>query len=77
MDARNHKWRHVVVGSWKGKKNGHIVNVYISVEQLPTDAKEAGLLCIGGPVKYQIKPDVGGDINNAWLGEHVVPHILL
>jgi hypothetical protein len=28
-------------GRWKGKKNGHIVNVYISVEQLPTDGKVA------------------------------------
>jgi hypothetical protein len=36
-------------GRWKGEKNGRIVNRYISVEQLTTDAKVAGILCVGGP----------------------------
>jgi hypothetical protein len=31
------------------------VNRYISVEQLTTDARVAGLLCVGGPVKYSEK----------------------
>jgi len=60
-------------GRWKGKKNGHVVNVYISVQQLPTDAKVASILCVGGPIKYQLKSDAG--IGMEFLGEHVVPNI--
>jgi hypothetical protein len=44
-------------GRWKGHKNGRIVNRYISVEQLPTDAKVAGILAVGGPVAYKVKAD--------------------
>jgi hypothetical protein len=35
-----------IQGHWKGSKNGRIVNRYISVEQLTTDAKVAGILCV-------------------------------
>ena len=33
------------------------MNRYINVEQLPTDGRVASVLCVGGPVKYKLKPD--------------------
>lgn len=60
-------------GRWKGKKNGRVVNRYISVEQLPTDAKLAGLLAVGGPVKYKLKPD--SHVTAEFMSEVVVPAI--
>ena len=60
-------------GRWKGKKNGRIVNKYISVEQLPTDAKVAAVLCVGGPVKYKLKP--GSNVTTLFLTETVAPGI--
>jgi hypothetical protein len=40
------------------KKNGSVVNRYISaVEQLPTDAKLAGVLAVGGAIRYKLKDD--------------------
>ena len=60
-------------GRWKGKKNGRIVNRYISVEQLPTDAKVAGVLCVGGAVKYSVK--AGSHVTQRFLREVVCPGI--
>jgi hypothetical protein len=60
-------------GRWKGHKNGRIVNRYISVEQLTTDARVAGLLCVGGPVKYTEKH--GSHVTTDFLLEIVAPHI--
>jgi hypothetical protein len=34
-----------------------VVNRYISVEQLTIDAKLAGVLAIGGPIRYKLKDD--------------------
>jgi hypothetical protein len=34
-----------------------VVNRYISVEQLTTDAKLAGVLAVGGPIRYKLKDD--------------------
>jgi hypothetical protein len=60
-------------GHWKGSKNGRIVNRYISVEQLTTDTKVAGILCIGGPVKYVAK--TGSNVTRAFLVDMVCPRI--
>ena len=62
-----------VRGRWKGSRNGAIVNRYISVDQLPTDAKLAGILAVGGPVKYRVKAD--SHVTDAFLSEVVVPAI--
>jgi hypothetical protein len=51
-----------VRGAWKGGmeggKNKRVVNRYISVEQLATDAKFAGILVVGGPIRYKLKDDI-------------------
>jgi hypothetical protein len=60
-----------VRGRWKGGKNGRTVNRYISVEQLPTDGRVAGILAVGGPVKYKLKAD--SHVTDAWLLDNVVP----
>jgi hypothetical protein len=60
-------------GRWKGKKNGRIVNRYISVEQLTTDAKLAGILAIGGPIRYKLKED--SHVSHQFLMDIVVPKI--
>ena len=43
------------------------------MRQLPTDAKVASLLAIGGLVKYKLKTDSG--VMPEWLVENVVPNI--
>ena len=58
-------------GRWKGRRNGRVVNRYISVEQLPTDARVAGKLCVGGPIKYKLKQDSG--VAHQFLIDVVVP----
>jgi hypothetical protein len=58
-------------GRWKGNKNGWVVNRYISVEQLPTDAKLAGFLAVGGPVWYKLKAD--SHVSNSFLQGIVTP----
>jgi hypothetical protein len=58
-------------GRWKGNKNGWVVNLYISVEQLPTDAKLAGILAVGGPVRYKLKAD--SHVSNTFLQGIVTP----
>jgi hypothetical protein len=40
---------------WRG--GGRVVNRYISVDQLTTDAKIAGVLAVGGPIRYKLKDD--------------------
>ena len=39
-------------GRWRGTSGGKVANQYIDVKQLYHDAKVAGILCIGGPCKY-------------------------
>jgi hypothetical protein len=58
-------------GRWKGNKNDRVVNHYISVDQLPTDTKLAGILTIGGPVHYTLKDD--GHIILQFLQSVVAP----
>jgi hypothetical protein len=38
-------------------KYGRVLNRYISVEQLTTDAKLAGVLTVGGPIRYKLQDD--------------------
>jgi hypothetical protein len=45
-----------VMGRWMGA-DGRAVVTYISVEQLTTDAKLAGVLAVGGPIRYKLKDD--------------------
>ena len=45
-----------VRGRWR-QASGRVVNRYINPNQLPNDAKLAGILCVGGPVKYKLKDD--------------------
>jgi hypothetical protein len=47
--------------------------LYINVKQLPTDGKVAGVLCVGQPVKYKLKPNTG--ITRNWLLANIVPGI--
>lgn len=58
-------------GRWRGKRGGSIVNRYINPDQLPTDAKVAAILCVGGPVTYKVKPDSG--VTEQFMREFVVP----
>jgi hypothetical protein len=52
-------------GGWKGNKNEQVLNRYISVEQLLTDAELAGILDVGGPVWYKLKAD--SHVDNSFL----------
>ena len=61
-----------VRGRWRHKRN-QTSDVYESLEQPYYDAKVAAVLCIGGPIKYQLVP--GSGITDQWLMEHVVPSI--
>ena len=60
-------------GRWKGGRNGRTVNRYINVEQLPTDGKVAGVLAVGGPVKYKAK--TGSNVTFQFLRDVVAPGI--
>jgi len=60
-------------GRWKGKKGGRVVHRYISPEQLPTDAKMAACLAVGGPVRYKVKADA--HVTAAFMADIVCPSI--
>jgi hypothetical protein len=57
-------------GRWTSGR-GRVVNRYVSPDQLPTDAKLAGILAVGGPVKYKLKSDT--HVTSAFLRETVAP----
>ena len=59
-------------GRWKSQGQ-RVVFRYIDVKQLTIDAKVAGVLCIGGPIKYKVKEEV--TLTDDWLFEHVAPNI--
>ena len=61
-----------VRGRWKSA-GCRIVRRYISNELPVADAKVASHLCVGGACKYTLNEQAG--ITDAWLLEHVVPHI--
>jgi hypothetical protein len=62
-----------VRGRWKGGKNGRVVNGYISVEQLTTDAKLTGVLAAGGPIRYKLKDAI--HVSLQFLKSTVAPKI--
>ena len=49
------------------------MNGYISVKQLTTDAKLAGVLAVGGPIRYKLKED--SHVSHHFLVHTVVPKI--
>jgi hypothetical protein len=59
-------------GRWRRKKR--VADDYIDVCLPYPDAKVAGKLCIGGPVKYVLRLNSG--ISDDWILEHVVPNIM-
>ena len=59
-------------GRWKSQGQ-RVVFRYIDVKQLSIDAKVAGVLCVGGPIKYKMVEGV--NLTDDWLFEHVVPNI--
>ena len=60
-----------VRGRWKRFKQ--MVDVYIDPDIPYPDAKTAAALCIGGPIKYDLRKD--SKLDDCWIVEHVVPHI--
>lgn len=46
---------------------------YIVPKQLYIDAKVAGSLCVGGPIKYKLKPGI--TLTDDWVFGNVVPNI--
>jgi hypothetical protein len=58
-------------GRWKGNNNGRVVNRHISVEQLPTDAKLAGILAVDGTVRFKLKADI--HVSNSFIHGIVTP----
>lgn len=54
------------------KTSGRVSDVYADIELSYPDAKGAGLLCIGGPCKYQIPEESG--LTDAFILEYVTPH---
>lgn len=61
-------------GHWKISR-GKVVFVYISVKKSYQDVKVAGVLCIGGPVMYELKESVLSTILHQWSYENVIPNI--
>jgi hypothetical protein len=61
-----------VWGRWKSQGQ-RVVFRYIDVKQLTIDAKVAGLLCVGGPIKYKLKQNV--NLTDDWLFDNVVPNM--
>jgi hypothetical protein len=61
-----------IQGRWKSQGQ-RVVFRYIDVKQLTIDAKVAGVLCVGGPIKYKMK--AGVTLTDDWLFENVVPNI--
>ena len=58
-------------GRWK--KTGRVSDACDDIELPYPDAKVAGKLCIGGPVKHKIKANEG--ITNAFILQHVTPAV--
>lgn len=58
-------------GRWKGQRR--IVDLYIDAHLPFPDAKVASSLCLGGPVKYELRRD--SRISDDWLIENVAKNI--
>jgi len=61
--------------SGKHKGNRVVSGVYINPEEEANDAEVASILCIGGPIKYKLHPEMEEAITTEWLKTHVVPNI--
>lgn len=57
-------------GRWKKRR---VSDTYDDMELPYPDTKAAGMLCVGGPCSYRVKPDLG--VTDAWILTHVVPNI--
>ena len=57
-------------GRWKS--TACVLDVYNDIKLPFQDAKVAALLCVGGPVKYELREDAG--IDNDWNVNTVMPH---
>jgi hypothetical protein len=57
-----------------GKRVRRIVDSYIDVRLPCPDAKVAGVLAIGIPIKYEVRR--GCNISDKWVVTHVSPFIL-
>lgn len=60
-------------GRWKTQGQRVVFRYSIDVKQLTIDAKVAGVLCVGGPIKYKLK--AGVNLTDDWLFDNVVPNI--
>jgi hypothetical protein len=58
-------------GRWK--TSGRVSDVYDDIELPYPDAKVAGLLCNGGPCKYQVLEESG--VTDAFILQYVTPHV--
>jgi len=58
-------------GRWRKRR---VSDRYVDINLPYPDAKVAGKLCIGGPIKYALKQDCG--LDREWLRSHVVPNIV-
>jgi hypothetical protein len=58
-------------GRWK--TSGRVSDVYDDIELPYPDARVAGLLCIGGPCKYQVLEESG--VTDAFILNYVTPHV--
>jgi len=59
-------------GRWK-KGQGRVSSRYINPHQPYQDAKVCGLLCVDGPIKYQLRNGCG--VSSMFLREHVCPQV--
>jgi hypothetical protein len=58
-------------GRWRTR--GRVSDIYDDVELPYPDAKVAGLLCIGGPCKYEVIEESG--VTNDFILNYVTPHV--
>jgi len=61
-------------GRWKQNRQ-RVMFRCIDTQQLHIDAKVAGLVCKGGPIKHKLKASVQDRISDDGLFAHCVPHI--
>lgn len=59
---------------WKQTRGGKVVYIYIGKKKAFEDASVCATLCIGGPIKYELKEGMEV-ITPEWMKEHVIPNI--
>lgn len=62
-------------GRWRITRGGKIVFQYIGLKKSFEDAAVCASLCIGGPIKYELKEGLHTSISMDWIYENVIPHI--